>query len=152
MGVVTDTWDEDTQTAIDLLTDTGLTPSGSCVPPPFAYDPDAAFNQAIISVIRATMAVNTLRDLVTGEILSADILVAIEIAEEIGKALQEADRNIQCANGLVPGEKVAATDLAKIIKDLNDAANGLDDDLNDVLTIPGLILFLKDQGFIVISP
>ena len=143
--VVSDTWPQDTLAAIDFLTDDGLTPIGVCDRPPFANDPDAAFNRAIISLIRATTSISTLLDTATRAVKSSEL--SAENADLIGDALRDADGDMDCADSLVPGNVIANTDIAQIIRELNLLANDADGDPNNDLTPSELKQFLIDQGF-----
>ncbi|MBI3810956.1 MAG: hypothetical protein HY283_01945 [Nitrospirae bacterium] len=121
--LVSATWDADTTTAIGFLTDKTLPPTGGCKLAPFANNPDAAFNEAIIETIRAVMAVTELKN-AAGVILTGSITDAV--AKPIGSALVDADQGIACADSIVGGNVVVDTDVAKAIHDLNVGVNDLD--------------------------
>jgi hypothetical protein len=74
---VSETWDPDTTQAVSYLTDPNLPVTGGCDPAPFGYNPDAAFNQAIVSTVRAVMAVAKLQNAATGVILTQDVTPAV---------------------------------------------------------------------------
>lgn len=146
-NLVSTTWDADTTTAVSLLEDDSLPPTGGCDPAPFAYDPDAAFNQAIIYTIRGVMAVTTLQDLATAVILTGEITPAV--AGVVGGALRDADRGITCSNSIVGGTAVVDNDLAQAISELHQSLNGLDGNLDNPLTAAELQQYLDDQGFVI---
>jgi hypothetical protein len=144
---VSASWDPDTTQAISYLTDTSLVPTVGCNPAPFGYDPDAAFNEAIVSTIRAVMAVSSLQDAAT-DIIAAGSITPL-LADIIGSALREADQGIGCANSIIGGSAVVNSDVAVAIHALNQGLNGLDGDLTNPLTASDLEQYLKDQGFTV---
>ena len=143
--LVSDTWDQDTQFAVDLLTDSNLPDTASCSPPPFGNDPDAAFNEGIVLIIRAVMAVASLQNFATGIIFGGD--VTPEVAALVGDALRDSSRAISCADSLVGGGAIVETTIGEVIQDLHQAANGFDGNLNNTLTVDELISVLDDQGF-----
>ena len=147
VNLVSATWDADTTTAISFLTDTSLPPTGGCNPAPFAYNPDAAFNQAIIYTIRGVMAVTTLQNLATGVILTGNITPAV--AGVVGDALRDADNGITCSNSIIGGSIVVDSDLAEAISELHQSLNGLDGDLDNTLAAAELQQYLDDQGFVL---
>lgn len=142
---VSASWDPDTNQAIFYLTDPSLAPTGGCKPAPFGYDPDAAFNEAIVYTIRAVMAVSSLQEAVTGIISDGKITPAV--ADIVGSTLREADQGIGCADSIIGGTAVVNSAVAKVIHALNQGLNGLDGDLTDPLTDSELKQYLKDQGF-----
>jgi hypothetical protein len=153
--LVSATWNADTTTAIGLLTDKTLPATGGCKLAPFAYNPDAAFNEAIVETIRAVMAVTELKN-AAGVILTGSITDAV--AKPIGSALADADQGIACSNSIAGGNVVVDTDVAKAIHDLNVGANDLDCPTgapadaachtND-LSAAELQQFLNAQGFVI---
>ncbi len=143
-NLTSDSWNEDTNDAIRLLTADNVTIiPGSYDCAPYNNDPDAAFNQAIVFAIRAVMAVATLQDLVTGVILTGNIP---DVATIVGSALRDADTGISCASNIA-GNAVVGTDVAGVISDLNQGLNGLDGNLLNPLTAAELHLYLDDHGF-----
>lgn len=144
---VSASWDPDTIQAISYLTDPTLAPTGGCNPAPFAYDPDAAFNEAIVSTIRAVMAVSSLQDAAT-EIISTGKITPLS-AEIVGSALRDADQGIACADSIIGGSVVVNSDVAEAISQLDQGLNGFDGDLTNPLTASELKQYLEDQGFVV---
>ena len=148
VDLVSATWDADTAQAVSLLTDQNLPVTGGCTPVPFAYNPDAAFNQAIISTVRAVMAVTSLQNAATGVILTGNITPAL--ATLVGGALRDADNGITCANSIIGGSSIVDSDVAEAISELNVAINTTpDNDPDDDVTVAELQQFLDDQGFTV---
>lgn len=149
VNLVSATWDPDTTKAISYLSDPNpnLPTTTQCAPPPFANNPDAAFNEAIVATIRAVMAVAELQNAAGGVILTQSITPAV--ATLVGSALRDADNGIACSNSIAGGNAIVDTDVAQSIHELNQGLNGLDGNLTNPLTAAELQQYLNTQGFVI---
>ncbi len=146
-GVVPASWNSDTAFAVSLLSDPALTPVAGCTSAPFSNDPDTAFNRAIISQIRAVLAISSIQDSATGDV--PFIGITVPLAALMGEALRSADEDVVCADSILGGVTVLDNDLAAVIGDLNTAVNDVDGILTNDPTPGEIEQFLCDQGYTV---